>query len=355
MEEFIDRSTDVRKGEELDAAKLEAFLLSNVAGATGSLSIEQFPQGFSNLTYLLKMGSQEMVLRRPPFGNQVKSAHDMGREYRVLSALAPIYELAPRPLASCEDESVIGAPFYVMERRRGIILRKQPPKDLDLSPETMRRLGEAFIKNLARLHDLDYEAAGLGDLGRPNGFVQRQIEGWKKRYHRALTDDVPEMHQVEDWLAANAPQSDDAGLIHNDYKYDNVLLDPDDPTKLIAVLDWEMCTIGTPLMDLGCTMAYWVQADDVDELKAFVAGPTNRPGSPTRRELIDIYAQHTGRDTSNLLVFYCFGLYKLAVIVQQIYFRYAKGFTRDPRFAQLNHVVTQLSRAALLAIERNRI
>jgi len=351
MVDPIDTAAPVREGEQLDIARLQSFLAALPEPIAGPVSVEQFPQGFSNLTYLVRAGDQEFVLRRPPFGNRVKSAHDMGREYHVLSKLHKVYELAPRPLAYCEDDAVLGAPFYLMERRRGIILRKTLPSGLTLPPETLRELGFAMIDNLARLHGLDYNAAGLGELGKPEGYVERQVSGWSNRYQKAQTDDVPDMFRTMEWLAGNRPAESGASLIHNDYKYDNLLLDPDDLTRIIAVLDWEMCTLGDPLMDFGATLAYWVEAGDDKSLTSFVAGPTNLPGSPTRRELIARYGEKTGRDLSNILFYYCFGLFKLAVIIQQIYYRYAQGHTRDPRFAQLNFVVANLSRAAVRAIE----
>jgi aminoglycoside phosphotransferase (APT) family kinase protein len=344
----------VRAGEELDTAKLESYLRAQLPDAAGPLIVEQFPQGYSNLTYLLRLGGQEMVLRRPPFGTQVKTAHDMGREYRVLSGLHHVYGPAPRPLLFCEDTGVIGAPFYVMERRRGIVLRKTLPPGLALDAETTRRLCESFIDNLARLHDLDYAAAGLGDVGKPQGYVERQVTGWTKRYRDAQTDDVPAMDHIAAWLVQHRPKESGAALIHNDYKYDNLVLDPDDVTRIVAVLDWEMCTIGDPLMDLGTTLGYWIEATDSTALRSLAFGPTMLPGSLTRRGLMERYAQQTGRDVSDMLFYYCFALLKLAVIVQQIYYRYAKGHTRDERFATLNQAVAVLGQTAVRAAERGR-
>ena len=353
--QFIDASAPVRSGEQLDAAKLNDWLTANVPDASGPLTIEQFPQGFSNLTYFLKLGDQELVLRRPPIGNAVRSAHDMGREYHVLEKLSRVYDLAPRPLAYCDDETLLGGPFYVMERRRGVILRKKLPDGFNIAPETFRRLGESLIENLARLHAIDYEAAGLGELGRPAGFIERQVAGWTKRYHQAQTDDFPDVVRTAEWVAANMPAESGATLIHNDYKYDNLVLDPTDLTRITAVLDWEMCTLGDPLLDLGVSLSYWVQADDDEVLRYFIPGPTNLPGNLTRHELIDRYTAITGRDTSNMLFYYAFGMFKLAVIIQQIYVRYAKGYTRDPRFSGLNHVVEGLGRAGMNAIEKGRV
>jgi aminoglycoside phosphotransferase (APT) family kinase protein len=345
----------VRPGEELDLAKLELYLRGRLPGLDGPLAVEQFPHGHSNLTYLLRGGGQEWVLRRPPFGNQVKSAHDMGREYRVLSRLCEVYPPAPRPYVYCADESVLGAPFYVMERKRGVILRKQIPPDLGLDAAGVRRLCEAVIDNLGRLHALDYRAVGLSDLGKPDGYVVRQVSGWANRYRNAQTDDVPAMDHVAGWLGERLPPESGAALIHNDYKYDNLLLDPHEPTRVVGVLDWEMCTVGDPLMDLGTTLGYWVEAGDAEPLRALAMGPTAGPGSLTRRELVECYARLTGRDVSNILFYYCFGLFKIAVIVQQIYARYARGHTKDERFARLNEWVAVLAGQARCAAENGTI
>ncbi len=348
----LDQPTAVRAGEELDVAKLEAYLAAQLPDAAGPLVVEQFPSGYSNLTYLLRLGDQELVLRRPPFGNRVKSAHDMGREFRVLSQLQGHYDLAPNPLVYCEDEQVLGAPFYVMQRCRGIILRSPQKMDITLDPPTLQELGQSFVENLAALHAVDFEAAGLGDLGKPQGFIERQVGGWTKRYRQARTDDIPEMETIAAWLENNRPAESGASLIHNDYKFDNLVLDENDPTRVIAVLDWEMCTLGDPLMDLGVSLSYWVHDDDEPALKSFITGPTNFAGNLTRGEIAARYSEITGRDTSGILFHYCFGLFKLAVIVQQIYYRYAEGHTQDPRFADLNHVVRSLAVAAVHSADR---
>ena len=353
--DFVDKSRKVREGEDLDAAKLEAFLKEAIPGLSGKIEISQFPSGYSNLTYMLTVGDTELVLRRPPFGNQVKSAHDMGREYKVLSRLHSVYPPAPKALAYCEDAAVLGAPFYVMERRRGIILRQSLPKDLVLKPPTLRKLCENFVDNLVALHKVDYEKAGLGDLGKPAGYVERQISGWHGRYEKAKTDEVPAMDAVAAWLSANKPAESGVALIHNDYKYDNIVLDPNDITRIIGVLDWEMATIGDPLMDLGTTVGYWIQPDDPSALQAFVVGPTRSEGSFTRKELIERYAEQSGRPIENPLFYFVFGIFKLAVIVQQIYYRYAQGFTKDERFASLNFVVQMLAEGARDRIDQGTI
>ena len=348
--DLTDASRPIRPGEELNIPALEAYLLAQLPGTHGSLTVEQFPGGASNLTYLLRLGDQEMVLRRPPFGNRVKSAHDMGREYRVLSKLHAVYAPAPRPLLYCEDESVLGAPFYCMERRRGVVLRRKLPEGFALDPPTVARLDRAFIDNLVLFHQIDYEAAGLGDLGKPVGYVARQIEGWNKRYVACRTEEIPEMEFLLGWFPQQMPPQSAASLVHNDYKFDNLMLDPRELTKIVAVLDWEMCTLGDPMMDFGTALAYWVEARDPASLQRHAFGPTQLPGSMTRRELVDYYGQRSGFDTSNVLFYYGFGLYKVAVIVQQIYYRYVQGFTKDERFAQFNQQVAALAQEASRAI-----
>jgi aminoglycoside phosphotransferase (APT) family kinase protein len=355
MNEHTDEAAPVRAGEELDVPRLRAYLAARLPGWDGPLTVEQFPRGYSNLTYLLRSGGRELVLRRPPFGNVVKTAHDMGREHRVLEALSRVYPLAPVPYLYCEDEAVLGAPFYVMERRRGVILRQPPPPGLALDADTMRRLSAAFIDALAQLHGLDYRAAGLGDLGRPEGYVERQVTGWVGRYRAAQTEEVQALEAVVRWLGENRPAGGGAALIHNDYKYDNLVLDPSDLTRIVAVLDWEMATVGDPLMDLGTTLAYWVEASDPEELRAAAFGPTTLPGSLTRRELAARYGERTGRDVSGVLFHHVFGLFKVAVIVQQIYARYVRGHTRDGRFARLNGLVAVLGQAGARAVERGQV
>jgi aminoglycoside phosphotransferase (APT) family kinase protein len=350
----LDTPGPVRPGEELNVASLEVYLTQCLPDVAGPLTVEQFPSGYSNLTYLLRIGAQEFVLRRPPFGNQVKTAHDMGREYRVLSKLSAVYPPAPRPYFYCDDTAILGAPFYVMERRRGVVLRHVTTPALSIDPPTAWRLGEALIDNLALLHSLDYQAAGLADLGKPEGYVARQVTGWVGRYTNARTDPLPEMDRIAQWLTDHMPAGSDAALIHNDYKYDNLVLDPADLTRIVAVLDWEMATIGDPLMDLGTTLGYWVQADDPAPMHANIVGPTAVSGSLTRQELVVRYADKTGRDVSGVVFYYCFGVYKIAVIIQQIYARYVRGHTRDARFEHLNERVAALAQTALQAAETGR-
>lgn len=359
LEALVDEAGPVRPGEELEVARLEAYLVEHLADASGPLAVEQFPGGYSNLTYLLRLeqgtGDRELVLRRPPFGSRVASAHDMAREHRVLSALAPVYPAAPRPLLYCDDLSVLGAPFYLMERRRGLILHREIHTRLELDSDTARRLSESFIGHLAALHRVDYEAAGLGDLGRPEGYVRRQVEGWSERYRRARTDDWPQLEATMAWLTRELPVESGTALIHNDYKLDNLVLDPREPTRILAVLDWEMATLGDPAMDLGTTLAYWIDPGEESPLAATGLLPPAFPGSLTRRRLAERYAEVTGADPGDLLFHYVFGLFKIAVIAQQIYARYARGHTRDPRFARLDQVVGLLGEAAVAASERGEL
>src|SRR5579863_8723362 len=354
MSDLQDHPTALRPGEELDLARLEPHLRERLPGEIGSLAVRQFPSGHSNLTYSLQLGGRELVLRRPPFGSKVKSAHDMGREYRVLSRLHSAYP-APQPLLYCDDASVMGAPFYVMERIRGIIFRRNLPPGFEIAPETARKLSESFIDNLARLHSLDYAAIGLADLGKPEGYLERQVRGWIERYQGSKTHDIPEVEQMSAWLKEHMPAQSGATLVHNDYKYDNMVLDTNDITQIKGVLDWEMCTIGDPLADLGTAVAYWVEAGDQAELQTIHWGPTTLPGSLNRRQLVQRYSEKTGRDVSRIVFYYVFALFKTAVITQQIYYRYHHGLTKDVRFAALLDATRTLLRTAVRAVAKGSI
>jgi aminoglycoside phosphotransferase (APT) family kinase protein len=299
------------------------------------LEVQQFPGGYSNLTYLLRSGDREWVLRRPPFGSKVKRAHDMGREHLILSKLARHCRWAPKPLTFCDDTSIIGAEFYVMERIRGVILRKTLPAGLTIDTATAGRLCETLLDALVELHRLDVREVGLTGLGKPDGYVTRQVEGWAKRYADAKTDDIAAMPRVADWLAANIPSSPTACIIHNDYKFDNVVYDSECFERIVGILDWEMTTIGDPLMDLGTALCYWVQANDPPGLQNLAFGPTTLPGMLTREQLTLRYADATGIDVSDIVFYYVFGLFKTAVVCQQIYYRFKQGLTKDARFAGL--------------------
>jgi len=356
MTSRIDDARTVRSGEELDADALLAFFREHAPELVGELEIRQFPGGASNLTYLLKVDGHEYVLRRPPFGSNVKSAHDMGREYEVLRRLQGKFPYAPRPLVHCTDESVIGAEFYVMERIQGLIIRRDLPKGMDLPPEKAQRLCESLLDVQAELHTIDIDAAGMRDFGKPRGYIERQVKGWNDRFRKAKTDDVPDCEPLMTWLEEKMPA--DTGreaIIHNDYKLDNVLLDPDDPTRIIGVLDWEMATLGDPVMDFGCSMAYWVQADDPEPLQRIRMAPTHLEGMLTREQMVARYQEKTGIEVSDFDYYYVFGMFRLAVIAQQIYKRYVEGKTRDERFAAFGIFVQILNAACEQVIDKSKL
>jgi aminoglycoside phosphotransferase (APT) family kinase protein len=353
--DLLDHPMTVRSGEELDLGKLEPYLRAQFPHEAGPLTIRQFPSGHSNLTYSLLLGSKELVLRRPPFGSKVKSAHDMSREFRVLSKLHSVYPPAPKALFYCDDISVLGAPFYAMESVHGIILRADLPRGLNFTPQTARRLSESFVENLALLHRLDFAAVGLAELGKPVGYLERQVRGWTERYYGSQTHDYPEVGEIVAWMQEHMPASSGAALIHNDYKYDNVVLDANDVTKIVGVLDWEMCTIGDPLTDLGTALAYWIDPADPEDLQKLRWGPTACPGSLTRAELVEYYAQKTDRDVSEMVFYLTFARFKTAVIVQQIYYRYHQGLTKDERFATMPERINLLLRASLHGAESGKI
>jgi len=348
----IDKAIDVRTGEELNAAKLSAYLKENNVEFEQEIDIKQFPGGFSNLTYLISSGNKEYVLRKPPFGANIKSAHDMGREYRVLSALAPVYTKIPVPIIYCEDETILGSPFYLMERVKGIILRNRIPKSLDLTSNHFKSLSNQTIENLIDLHSLELEKSNLISLGKPEGYVHRQVGGWIKRYFKAETDEIKSMNMAAEWMQSNMPSKETNAFIHNDYKYDNLVLDADS-LAIKAVLDWEMSTVGDPLMDLGTTLAYWVEANDHPALQSY--NLTWIEGNLTRQEVVEKYADLRDVCVDEVLFYYVFGCFKLGVIAQQIYARYKQGFTKDERFALLIHLVKACGKNAENAIKYNRI
>ncbi len=345
----------IRQGEELNAENLREFLRENLNIKTGEIEISQFPAGNSNLTYCVRIGDEEYVLRRPPFGNQVKSAHDMSREFNVLEKLSKVYKPAPKPLIYSNDESIIGSEFYLMERRRGLIMRGNAPENLTASPELQRKVIETFVENLARLHSLDYKKAGLENLGKPEGYVRRQTEGWTKRYFNAKTDEHAELEKAIEWLNENIPFDDSVSLVHNDYKFDNIMFAPDDLTKIVAVLDWEMTTVGSPLMDFGTTLGYWMPKNAPPEMFQLPANPAVLMKNFSHSDLAKLYEEKSGRNLSDLSFYYAFGTFKIAVICQQIYFRFVKGFTKDQRFANFGFFVNALGKIALNAVGREII
>jgi aminoglycoside phosphotransferase (APT) family kinase protein len=347
MSNLVDQPGNIRPGEELDAAKLEPYLREKFPHAGGELKIRQYPSGHSNLTYAVRLGDEQFVLRRPPFGSKVKSAHDMGREFRVLAKLHGVYPPAPEVLFYCDDDGILGAPFYVMRPIRGVILRKSVPPDFNFTPQKVRELCVSLLDNLIRLHNVDYNAAGLADLGKPAGYLERQVRGWIKRYHNSKTHEYPAVEKIASWLQQNRPTTSRVSLIHNDYKFDNVILNAGNLTEIIGVLDWEMATIGDPLTDLGTTLAYWADPADPDELKQNLSDVTTQPGSLSRAEVAALYGEKTGADTSQMPFYLSFARFKLAVIVQQIFYRYSHGLTKDSRFATLPERVSALLEASL--------
>lgn len=333
----------VREGEDFDLAAVENYLRERIDDLPdGDLEVLQFPSGASNLTYLLKVGDWEGVLRRPPLGPVPPKAHDMGRESGILAKLNAAYPLAPKPYFFCEDESVIGAPFYVMERREGVVLGDSFPEGVEPDEELCRDISRTVVDTLVELHAVDPEEAGLGDLGKPEGFLERQTRGWISRYEKAKTDEIEEVEPLTEWLVRDIPESPPATIIHNDYKLNNLILDPEDLTEVRAVLDWEMATVGDPLFDFAVSLTYWIEPTDPDDLKKVMPTVTETPGFMTRKELIDRYAEKSGRDLTEMHWYVVFGYFKLAVILQQIYARWHKGQTRDERFATFGDRVRTL-------------
>lgn len=338
-ENVLDQAGQVREGEELDAKLITDYVKSKVPGVEGEAVITQFPGGASNLTYSVKFDNKDYILRRPPFGTKAKSAHDMGREYKVMSKLKPVYPYVPDMVDFCQDESVLGCEFYIMERLVGIIPRADMPAGVNLTPEQARQLSINVIDRFAELHNIDYKAAGLEDLGKGEGYVVRQIEGWSKRYRAAKTDDVPDYEAIMEWLHNNMPEQVKVVVIHNDYRMDNVVLSADDPTEVIGVLDWEMATLGDPLMDLGNSLAYWVEGSDPAAHQLLRRQPTHLPGMLTRNEVIERYLEKTGLKCDDFLFYRVYGIFRLGVILQQIYYRYYHGQTKDQRFAAFGQMV----------------
>lgn len=348
---LTDQSTQVRPGEELDAAVIDPYLKAHITDLAGLPSISQFPGGASNLTYLVSYPGRDFVLRRPPFGHKAKSAHDMGREFRILNQLNDGFPYCPKAYVHCTDERLIGGEFYVMERVKGIILRSDIPAELNFDAAKTEALCKSFIDRLVELHQVDYQACGLADLGKPEGYVQRQVEGWTSRYAKAITEDAPRWEQVIAWLHEQMPADHPRpGIVHNDYRFDNVILDADNPMRIIGVLDWEMATIGDPLMDLGNSLAYWIEAGDPAPMQLMRRQPSNAPGMLSRRQFVDYYAERAGIRLDNFDYYYCYGLFRLAGIVQQIYYRYYHGQTQDKRFAQFIHMNRLLEQMALKVI-----
>ncbi|MBA3357575.1 MAG: phosphotransferase family protein [Pyrinomonadaceae bacterium] len=343
----------VRASEQLDWDSLAAYAREKLAAVVGGqfdaaapMTVEQFPGGHSNLTYLLRFDTQEFVLRRPPLGPVPPKAHDMAREYRILEAVYPVFPLAPRPYVLCEDASVIGAIFYIMERRHGLVVRSDEPPELADHPAARPRVSQALVDTLARLHTVDINAHGLIALGKPAGFVERQVRGWSERWKGSQTSELPEMDTLAAWLTECLPlDAPRPTLVHGDFKLDNVMLDALDVGRVVAVFDWEMSAVGDPLMDLGILLAYWVHTSTVSQRNALTS-VTYREGWFTRAEILERYGERTGLDLANVTFYEVFAVFKLAVVLQQIFFRYHRRQTDDPRFAELDKRVAWLARIA---------
>lgn len=361
-------TSPIREGEELNNEQLESYLREHLPEALQGevfdlslpLTVEQFPGGHSNLTYMVSLFGREFVLRRPPFGPVAPTAHDMPREFRLLAAIHPHFHIAPKPYLLCDDTSIIGAPFYLMERRNGLVIRRNLPEELN-DPQTLQNISKGMVATMAALHDVDIYATGLSGLGKPVGFVTRQVKGWTERWHRSKTKEIGEIDDIAQWLLDKLPPEPDpetgrpATLVHNDFKLDNVMLDRQDPAKVVAVLDWEMCTVGDPLVDLGILLCYWAEKNDCEDRREAISPVTVQPGWMTRAEITECYAEFTGRDVSRIDFYEIFAIFKIAVVVQQIYFRYVRGQTHDERFAAFGPRVEGLARAALDLAKQSKL
>lgn len=346
----------VRKGEELPEGKLKEFLVQKelINSVDSDLFVKQFTHGYSNLTYLLNIEDREFVLRKPPVG-AIKRGHDMSREFKVQSGVQKGFSKVPQMFAYTDDESIMGSEFYVMEKVNGIILNYKEAKSRNIVPDQYKVIASSWLDTFVELHQLDVEAVGLSDLGRPEGYVERQVTNWGKQYLKAATEDVPVAKMVMQWMQEHQPKEYEHCLIHNDYKYDNVVFADDSWREITAVLDWEMATLGDPLMDLGTSLGYWTVTSDHDFVKQGIPSPTVFEGNPIRSEIVEMYAQKSGKDIQNIVFYYAFGLFKIAVIAQQIYYRYNKGLTTDPRFANLNKASELCCNLAMKAIKTNTI
>jgi len=316
MSALIDQAGNVRPGEELDAERLDAWLKQQLPHLEGAPEITQFSGGASNWTYRLQYTNDDLILRRPPAGTKAEGAHDMGREYRIQKALKPVFPYVPDMKLHCTDDSVLGAEFYVMQRLVGIIPRKNLPRDLVLSEATVRQLCLSMLDTFIALHKVDYQGAELADIGAGAGYTERQIRGWAKRYRQAKTWNVPSGDFIIGWLEDHLPSKEQLCVTHNDFRFDNLVLDTEDPTRVIGVLDWELATIGDPLMDLGNSLAYWVQQDDDFLVRSARRQPTHLPGMLSRREVVEYYCDKTGFNVENWAFYEVYGLFRLSVIVQ---------------------------------------
>ncbi|MCW2498440.1 MAG: aminoglycoside phosphotransferase [Frankiales bacterium] len=354
---MVDRqeTAPVRAGEELDWAALEAYLRANVTGLQGEMTVLQFPNGSANLTYQVSFGDRRLVVRRPPFGVLAPGAHDMRREYRALSRLYAGYPRAPRAFSFCEDPSVVGSDFLVVEYRPGIVVWDAIPDSMSDLPDAGRRIGFAVVDALADLHAVDPVAVGLGDLGRPDGFLTRQLAGWRKRWDAVAPEDGDgQAEQLSDRLAARMPVSGPPALVHNDFKIDNCQFAPNDPDQVVSVFDWDMTTLGDPLVDLGTLLNYWPDPSDGPDVVLIVPG-VDRLGLPTRAEVVERYRERSGRQIADIDWYEAYGRWKTIVILQQLYARYLRGETTDERMGTRGAQVVALTRSALDVLDRSEV
>lgn len=328
----VDKAGDVRKGEELKLKRLNPWLLEHIEGISGTPEVTQYSGGASNWTYCLTYPEKELVLRRAPSGTKAKGAHNMGREFRLQESLKPVYPYVPRMLAYSDNKKLIGTEFYVMEKINGLIPRTNMPRGVDLSKEQCRQLCYNALDSLIELHKVDYKSAGLSHIAKGEGYTERQIKGWAHRYQKAKTWNVPSGKGVIKWLTDNIPAKETICLTHNDFRLDNLVLSAKQPTKIIGVLDWELATLGDPLMDLGNTLAYWVEEGDDFFAHKTRRQPTHLDGMLTRQEVIDYYLGKTDHNVSDITFYEVYGLFRLAGIVQQIYYRYHHKQTNNPDF-----------------------
>ncbi|MBM7691325.1 aminoglycoside phosphotransferase (APT) family kinase protein [Peribacillus deserti] len=345
MPKQADRQTiPVRRSEELNIALLEQFLRERFADLpSGKLEIQQFAAGHSNLTYELKIGEWEAVLRKPPLGPLAPKAHDMSREYQILSEVHPLFPAAPKPLLYWEDKEITGSPFLVMERKHGIVIDSSFPEGISATPELCSRISHEMVNKLAELHSIPYKGTRLEEISRPDGFMERQVHGWIGRYERAKTSDIKGADKLTQWLIKKVPSVHEAALIHYDFKLNNSMFDHN-LEKMAGLFDWEMSTIGDPLADLGAAMSYWTEKDDPELLKTGLGKPpvTVQAGFLSRKEFMEAYARKSGRDITNMNFYVTFAYFKLAVIAQQIFYRYKNGQTNDERFARFDSFVKSL-------------
>ncbi len=345
---------EIREGEALDWLALEACLIKNIDNLVGPMTVRQYPSGNSNLTYELNFSGRKLVLRRPPFGTRPKSGHSMIREYQVMAALQKSEISVPKTFYYTDDESIVGAEFYVMEKVEGTVIHKTFPDAWSFTPEDKRALCFKVFDQLIALHNVDYKAVGLASFGRPEGYIERQIGGWNARFNKAHTPDVEDYKDIQQWLVENMPSTESKHcIVHGDFRLDNVIIGDDSEVK--AVLDWEISALGDPLMDLGNTLAYWVQEDDPAYMHGMIMQPSRDEGMPTRDEILEYYKEKTGTSVENFDFYLVYGYWRNLVIVQQIYYRYYHKQTSDQRFAAFIHLVNAMGKQCRALISSSSV